>query len=251
MTLRNSARLAVVLATLTTVSTVYADTFNKMTKLTFSKPVRLPGTTLGAGTYIFKLVDSQSNRHIVQVSNVRGDKVYATILAIPDYRANASSHTVVTFGETGAGCASTVKAWYYPGDTLGDRFVYGKDEAAQMAKSCQQPVPSVATVVAIAAVKAPPVLQSNSTEPAVVALVQAPIKTETPQAKQTDYAPAEFAKVDSADTSGLDGETQAAAAEPATKLTKTGSNLPATAALGTLLVGIGAFARALKMRMSS
>lgn len=247
MTLRYGSLLAAAVVTLTMISTANADTFNKKTKLTFSKPVRVPGVTLGAGTYIFKLVDSQSSRHIVQVSNLRQDKVYATILAIPDYKLNPSSKTIVTFGEVGAGCAAAVKAWFYPGDTFGNRFVYGKDEAAQMAKSCQQPVPSVATVVATAAVKAPPVLESNSTEPAVVALVQAPIKTETPQATQTDYAPTTFAKADAADTSGIEGE--AAPEAPPAKLAKTGSNLPAMAALGMLLIGLGTFGFALRKRM--
>ena len=63
----------------------------------------------------------------------------------------------MTFGETGAGCASAVKAWFYPGDNTGNRFVYGKKEAEQMAKSCRQPVPHVPTEVASAAVKAPEV----------------------------------------------------------------------------------------------
>ena len=136
-------------------SVANADVFNKKTKLTFSQPVRVPGKTLSAGSYFFKLVDSQSNRNIIQITNVREDRVYATILALPDYRLNPNSHTVVTFGETGAGCASAVKAWFYPGDNAGNRFVYGKKEAAEMAKSCQQPVPSVPTEVATKAVTAP------------------------------------------------------------------------------------------------
>jgi len=68
-----------------------ADVWNKRTKVTFSGPVQLPAAhskagvvTLAAGTYIFKLDESQSNRHIVQVTNERGDKLYTTILAIPD-----------------------------------------------------------------------------------------------------------------------------------------------------------------------
>ena len=66
-------------------------------------PIRVPGTTLSAGSYIFKLVDSQSNRNIVQIMNYAENKVYTTVLAIPDYRLNPNSHTVMTFGETGAG----------------------------------------------------------------------------------------------------------------------------------------------------
>ena len=226
-------------------SVANADVFNKKTKLTFSQPVRVPGKTFSAGSYFFKLVDSQSNRNIIQITNVREDRVYATILALPDYRLNPNSHTVVTFGETGAGCASAVKAWFYPGDNAGNRFVYGKKEAAEMAKSCQQPVPSVPTEVATKAVTAPPVKESNSTEPAVVALVQAPVKTETAQAQTVDYAQSTYEKQDLSDRSGVSGEVPSA---PAAKLPKSASDIPTYAALGALLLTAGAAGRVLTRR---
>jgi len=219
------------------VSVSSADTFNKKTKLSFSQPIRVPGTTLAAGSYIFKLVDSQSNRHIVQVMNTRENRVYATVLALPDYRLNPNSQTVVTFGEVGAGCAPAVKAWFYPGDNSGNRFVYGKTEAEQMARSCKQPVPHVPTEVASAAVKAPEVKTSNSTEPAVVALVQAPVKTATPEAKEVEYAAATFEKADREDRSGVSGEVPTAA--PVAKLPKSASYVPVFSALGSLLLAAG------------
>jgi hypothetical protein len=237
-----AAGFALVLST----SVASADTFNKKTKLSFSQPVRVPGTTLAAGSYIFKLVDSQANRNIVQITNVRENHTYATILALPDYRLNPSSKTVVTFGETGAGCAQAVKAWFYPGDNAGNRFVYGKKEAAQMAATCKQPVPSVPTEVATAAVKAPPVKTSNSTEPAVVALVQAPVKTETTDQKEVEYAQNTFTKADAADTAGISGEVPTEA--PAQKMPKSGSYIPLYSLLGSLLLGGGLFGRMITKR---
>ena len=233
-----------VLALSTTV--VDAAVYNKKTKLTFSQPVRVPGTVLSAGSYIFKLVDSQSNRNIIQIMNTRENKLYTTVLAIPDYRLNPSSHTIMTFGETGSGCPAAVKAWFYPGDNSGNRFVYGKKEAQEMAKSCQQPVPHVATEVAVAAVKAPEVKESNSTEPAVVALVQAPIKTATPEAKEVEYTPQTFAKPDADDRSGVSGEVPSA--PPPAKLPKTGSNIPAYTMMGCVFLGIGLLGRRLFAR---
>jgi hypothetical protein len=185
----------------------------------------------------FKLVDSQSSRNIVQIMNTRENRLYATVLAIPDYRLNPNSHTVMTFGEVGAGCAPAVKAWFYPGDNAGNRFVYGKAEAEQMAKTCLQPVPHVPTPVATAALKAPEVKTSNSTEPAVVALVQAPIKTATPEAKEVEYAQATFAKADQEDRSGVSGEVPTEA--PAAKLPKSASNIGTYTALGSLLLASG------------
>ena len=44
-----------------------ADEWNKKTILTFSGPVQIPGATLPAGAYVFKLADIPGNRHVVQV----------------------------------------------------------------------------------------------------------------------------------------------------------------------------------------
>jgi hypothetical protein len=241
MTTRSLRLIAAASALVLFIPIASADTFNKKTKLTFSQPVRVPGTTLSAGSYIFKLVDSQAQRNIVQVMNTRENRVYATILAIPDYRLNPSSQTVITFGETGAGCAAAVKAWFYPGDNTGNRFIYGKREAEQMSASCLQPVPHVPTEVATAAVKAPEVKTSNSTEPAVVALVQAPIKTATPEKKEVEYAPSTFAKVDAQDRSGISGEVPSE--PPAANLPKSASNVPLTGAVGGLFLAMGLFLR--------
>ena len=43
-----------------------ADDWNQKTIFTFSGPVEIPGQALTAGTYVFKLADSQTNRNIVQ-----------------------------------------------------------------------------------------------------------------------------------------------------------------------------------------
>src|ERR1700728_3997668 len=80
-----------------------ADDWNKKTTITFSGPVEIPGVhltgwgVLPAGTYVFKLVDSNSDRNIVQISNRDETIVYATILAIPNYRLTATDKTVITF----------------------------------------------------------------------------------------------------------------------------------------------------------
>jgi hypothetical protein len=70
-----------------------ADDWNKRTTVTFSAPVEVPGAgaqILPAGTYLFKLLDSQSDRNIVQIFNEDGTHVYTTILAIPNYRLRAT-----------------------------------------------------------------------------------------------------------------------------------------------------------------
>ena len=63
-----------------------ADERNQKTVFTFNAPIEIPGQVLPAGTYVFKLADSSSNRHIVQIFNKEENRVFGTILAIPDYR---------------------------------------------------------------------------------------------------------------------------------------------------------------------
>jgi len=98
----------------------HADEWNKQTFLTFSGPVQVPGASLPAGTYMFKLADLQGNRHVVQVFDKDGTKLYTTILAIPDQRLEPTDKPVVMFSETPAGTPAAIKAWFYPGDTIGD-----------------------------------------------------------------------------------------------------------------------------------
>ena len=108
--------------------------------MTFSGPVEIPGVhltgygVLPAGTYVFKLLDSQSDRHIVQIFSQDEKTVYATILAIPNYRLKATDKTVITFSERPAGEPEALRAWFYPGKNWGDEFVYPKARAMEMAK---------------------------------------------------------------------------------------------------------------------
>lgn len=122
---------------------VRADEFNKKTILTFSGPVQIPGATLAPGTYVFKLADLASNRHVVQVFDKDEKKIYATILAIPDQKLEPSDEPVVLFAERPAGTAQAVKAWFYPGETIGNEFVYPKDQAMKIAKASHTSVLSM------------------------------------------------------------------------------------------------------------
>ena len=100
-----------------------ADEWNRKTVITFSGPVEIPGVhltgwgVLPAGTYVFKILDSQSDRHIVQIFNKDETEIYATILAIPNYRLRATDKTVITFRERPAGEPEALRAWFYPGRT--------------------------------------------------------------------------------------------------------------------------------------
>src|SRR6478609_778641 len=123
-----------------------ADEWNRKTVITFSGPVEIPGVHLAgwgvlpAGTYVFKILDSQSDRHIVQIFNKEETTIYATILAIPNYRLKATDKTVITFRERAAGQPEALRAWFYPGQNWGEEFVYSKAKAVELAKAENRPV---------------------------------------------------------------------------------------------------------------
>src|ERR1700675_1061861 len=79
---------------------VKADQWNKETIVTFDQPVEIPGgVILPAGTSVFKLVESPSDRHIVQIFDRDRTHLFATVLAIPNHRLRVTGKTVMTFGE--------------------------------------------------------------------------------------------------------------------------------------------------------
>ena len=100
------------------------DLWNKKTVVTFNDSVEIPGQVLPAGTYIFKLAESASNRHIVQIWNEDEDLLLATILAIPAQRLEPEGEPVFELEERPGDAPMALKYWFYPGDTNGQEFAY-------------------------------------------------------------------------------------------------------------------------------
>jgi hypothetical protein len=122
------------------VPSAHADDWNKKTFFTFSAPVQVPGTTLAAGTYTFKLADLSGNRHVIQIFDKSERKIYATLMAIPDQRMQPSDNPLVLFAERPAGSPVAVKAWFYPGETIGNEFIYPRKQAVAIAKRTHESV---------------------------------------------------------------------------------------------------------------
>jgi len=219
-------------------SSARADQWNEKTIVTFSQPVELPGIVLPAGTYTFKLLDSQADRHIVQVFNKYQTHLYATIMAIPDYRLRPTGHTVIKFEETPAGNPEAIKAWFYPGDNFGQEFVYPKSRAMELAKQTNAPVLSMAESET-ANMKKP---ITSAKAPAVIAMEKAPVNAETPEGNEE----ASSAVVSSTPTG--QSSTAEAKNENSEKLPKTASEWPLLGLLGMLLVGGGFGLRSITKR---
>ncbi|HYM24735.1 MAG TPA: hypothetical protein VEU08_16070 [Vicinamibacterales bacterium] len=117
-----------------------ADEWNKRTFLTFSGPVQVPGATLPAGTYLFQLADPDNARHIVMVRDKDEKKIYSMFMTIPNDRLDTPSDNIVMFRESPAGVPRAVKAWWYPGQRIGEEFVYPKSQATQIARATHEGV---------------------------------------------------------------------------------------------------------------
>jgi hypothetical protein len=122
-------------ALMLSVPVLRADEFNKMTYLTFSGSVQVPGVVLPAGTYMFKLADPEGGRRVIQIWDKEGTKLYTTLLTIPDQISEPKDDPVVLFTETPSGEPQAVKSWFYTGERNGYEFVYPKDQAMKIAQA--------------------------------------------------------------------------------------------------------------------
>jgi hypothetical protein len=216
-----------------------ADDWNNKTVMTFSGPVEIPGVhqqgwgVLPAGTYVFKLLDSQSDRHIVQIFSQDEKTVIATILAIPNYRLKATSKTVISFSERPAGEPEALRAWFYPGKNWGDEFVYPKSRAMEIAKTTNTPVLFIVDDQPVEVVE--PI--RTATAPVVMELERAPIMAIQPTGEEVQVA--------TVVTAPPPEELQAAPAPMPDALPSTGSMLPLIGLVGLMALGgalsLGAF----------
>jgi LPXTG-motif cell wall-anchored protein len=219
------------LAALAFSASVKADAWNKKTIVTFSQPVEVPGgVVLPPSTYVFKLLDSASNRHIVQIFNEDQTHIYATVLAIPNYRLRVTGKTVITFTERAAGEPPAIRAWFYPGDNFGQEFVYRKSRTVELAKQTNSPMPSE--------------LESEITKPAKslneepeADLKQSQSTAVNPPEKEVEIAQA--VEPPPAKTTPTPQEETADAPESMEQLPQTASQLPFWGLIGLLSLGAG------------
>jgi LPXTG-motif cell wall-anchored protein len=119
-----------------------ADQWDKKTILTVNEPIQVRDTLLQPGQYVFKLLGSQSDRHIVQIYNSDQTHLVDTVMAIPDYRIQPTGKSRFTFWETPPGSAKALRAWFYPGDNFGQEFTYPKHLIQVTTTTAQTKVPA-------------------------------------------------------------------------------------------------------------
>jgi hypothetical protein len=214
---------------------------NQRTVLTFSQPIEVPGKVLPAGTYTFELHESQMNRHIVQVYDADGKKLITTFLAIPNRRLETTTDTVVRFAEVAPGQPQAMRAWFYPGQTVGQEMVYSKKRAQELATTANVTVPAVddsfydtATVDTMKTVEVTSVSPDRSTATTTQPATTQPVTTQpaTTQPETRTPPPVTAAPV----------TTEPARTEPARprdELPDTASPLPLIALFGFVTLALG------------
>jgi hypothetical protein len=186
-----------------------AQPLNKLTKVTFSQPVQVPGMVLPAGTYSFTIHESFGSRNVVQIWNEEKTQLVTTILAIHNYRLAPTGETVITFHESPADTPQAVKAWFYPGHTYGIEFVYPKEKALEIAQASQE------------------VVIAETEEPTAETLKSVPLVAVTPEQKEE---PVEQA---------IETEPPAGQQEVAEELPTTASETPLIAVFGVFALAVG------------
>jgi len=207
-------------------ATARADEWDKRTILTVNEPIQVPNKVLPPGKYVIKLLDSPSNRHIVQIFNADESHLETTILAIPNLRLQPTGKTVFTFWETPPGQPKALRAWFYPGDNFGQEFAYPKSAATQIAATAHAPVPTTEA--------------QTQEEFATAPVTTTPAPEVTPAPQQTEVA------------QNTPPPAPAPAPEPAPapapqELPKTGSYYPLIGLAGVFSLGLFALVRAFRM----
>jgi hypothetical protein len=131
-----------------------AGLWDKRTVLTVDQTIQIRNTVLEPGSYVLRLADIGSERHIVQIFTSDERHIIDTVMAIPNYRLQPTGDSQFLFWETPPGSAKALRAWFYPGDNFGQEFPYPK-ELRQLAS--YQPAPAPAFAPAPPPPPAPPV----------------------------------------------------------------------------------------------
>jgi hypothetical protein len=101
-----------------------ADDWSRKTIVTFSRSVEIPGKVLPAGTYVFKLADSIADRELVEVWDGHETRLLATLRTIPEQREEIPNETIFNFDERPGDSPMAIRAWFFPGQDIGQEFVY-------------------------------------------------------------------------------------------------------------------------------
>jgi hypothetical protein len=209
----------------------HADEWTKLTLLTFSGPVDMPGITLPAGTYRFELADPSSGRRAIRVSDKEGSKIHGIFLSISNQRMEPADKPLVMFGEAPSGAPQAVKAWFYPGETYGYEFVYPQDQAMKIASATHQPVLSMKDSSSPTTTDAERMASYTGAEVSRIDENGRPVSSDAELKESSSQRPTTTASTAAAaTTTAAAATTTASTAQPSTSAQSSTTSQPSTAA---------------------
>lgn len=125
-----------------------ADEYNRQTTITISQPLEVPGVVLAPGTYVMRLFNSSSDRHIVQFMTEDRKQQLALTFAVSAERIRPTGKTVLTMYEGTRDAPPALRTWFYPGDVVGQEFLYPHEQAVRISARAKIAVPEVETAQA-------------------------------------------------------------------------------------------------------
>ena len=212
-----------------TSTVAYAQSDKENSTFTVTEPIEVGAFTLPPGTYLIKVVLLESNRNVIQVSNVEQTKVFANVLATPHpiREGEAVPTSRYIYYANAAGQPKALRTWFARDTTNGQDIIYPTHRAMELAALAKEPVIAIPDDVKEAEYKTVPL--TIVTPEQQVKPYQAPVVVAQ---KASEPAPIAVAE-----------------ARPQ-ELPKTASHVPLFAAVGLLSLG-GAFGlRALTNRAS-
>jgi hypothetical protein len=112
---------------------------------TFSESVVVPGQTLPAGKYLFRVIGD--GRNIVQIYSGDRARLIHTAMAVGAMRRDQPERPEIRLIESSAATPVAVGTWWYPEMRQGWEFVYPRAQAVTMAKTAKQPILTTAESV--------------------------------------------------------------------------------------------------------
>jgi hypothetical protein len=125
--MQKKALLAAALAAVVTVlvaASIHAFPLSRYNKLTFNRPVALPGVTLAAGVYRFEVADGDSTGNVVRVSDASGRIHYTGFTIRVPRPHDLKPGETITFGEGVDGAPPPIRVWFPLDLSDGRQFRY-------------------------------------------------------------------------------------------------------------------------------
>lgn len=117
----------------------------KKTTLTVTALTQLPGTTLAAGSYVFRQSGEQSGWDIVQVYNSDQSSLVTTLLAYPNPNLVSNGQAFLVYPQSTDNQTQIMEAFFFDGDAVGQQLAYPKKTADAIGAANHVRVPTTGT----------------------------------------------------------------------------------------------------------